>query len=657
MRATDKLIFPKDLTGQWIAFLFLALIPLVTLIPVSSPMSSWLAQDLALRWGSAFVFLPCLSVFIFHRKLPVLSRLDFADILVLALAFWVLLSVKNSKESFESFYAFRSFLAMLLWWFSLRLLWKQWPEIHPFFERILFGTALLAAGWLVYTTVGRWIWFSYFERFVPREGFFPNPNIAAGFLGIVLIWGALKRLHQGWAPLWGLGFIFLGWCLTQSRGAFLSMILVVLAYCFLHMKEIERRLHQWNQRQWIVAGAAVLIVAAGLAPMVNRLFNALETDPDAYKRLDLWLSILKMATAQPILGFGPGTFQDVYPAFQPTSLWDKMISLTHDEYLQVVVECGFPALLLTLLFLGFLFKQTGSVLLKTPDSPTASPALQASEAAFFILLFESLHNLVDFTMHEWSHRLVLFAFVTYALREKQISEDVRVDLHFSPRALRTGIALLAFFVLWVLGVGAWRDYGARLNDFKSVVLLQGGDLEGAQALAVKSLGFRPELTDPWNSLGVIEDKRADLVRSPKEKEKHFESADTFFQKAIRLSPYSLTPVENEVGDLTKRGRIFQALDLQAQLVERAPAFPTNYLNLGLLQLKVGRAVDAALSADKAIEITPYYLQAYLLKAEALEAAGKRSGALQVYQDLKTWRLPPEVSAQIDSNIQRLEKKQ
>lgn len=645
--------YPKDGLGRLVGFLFLILIPLTTLVPIT-PVPAWLTQDLLSRWASALVFLLCLAAYLIHSKAQPVLRLDFPDLLVLLLLAWVMLSVWNSRETFDSFYAFKSFLAMVLWWFSLRLFWRRWPGLYPAFEKIFFWTAVLASGWLIFTTAGRWVWFSFFERFVPRQGFFPNPNIAAGFLGVALVWLALKKMHQTFFSSWGFGLIFIAWCLTQSRGAFLSMLLVMIVYLLLNVKNVESRLAQWTRRQWIQSGILVLVVAAILSPMVDRLFHVLETDPYAYNRLDLWASVLKMAVAQPLMGFGPGTFQDVYPVFRPSSLWNALVAASHDEYLQVAVECGLPALVLTLLLLWTLLWETGSRLLKAPAFKNVSGDLAGAECAFYLILLEGTHNLVDFTFHEWSHRLVLFSFATFALVDKKAQDDVKATFQFSTRAFFGGAALVVLFIAWVLGVGSAKDYMARVKDFSGIFFYQQGDLNTAEAFAQRSLSYRDNFMDPWNSLGVIEDARAVMAKSAKEREKHFQAADEYFRKAIELSPYSLEPRENEVQDLIKRGRVSQALDLQTQLVEKAPELPTSYYNLGLLQMQVGHFNDAVLSTQKAIELVPYYLAAYYLKAKALEAMGKKEDALNVYQELKN-RGAADPSGQIEANLQRLKK--
>ncbi len=194
MKETIPLSFPRDWTGRTAGFLLLALVPLVTLIPYE-PLPVYLTQDLVLRWASLFVFLLCVLQTLSRTKILSSLHLDIFNILILLLGGWVLLSVKNSQQAFNSFYAFKSFLALVLFWFSFRMIWERWGELYAWFERIFFLTALAAGLWVFITTAGRWFWFDFFSRIVPREGPFPNPNIAAGFLGLALIWGVHKWLN------------------------------------------------------------------------------------------------------------------------------------------------------------------------------------------------------------------------------------------------------------------------------------------------------------------------------------------------------------------------------------------------------------------------------------------------------------------------------
>lgn len=632
MKSTE-LKFPTDLTGRVVGTLFLILLPLVTIIPYAAvPVS--LTQDLVLRWAAAAVFLLCAGVYLQPSDKSRSLRLDFSNLLLLILSAWVLLSVKNSKEAFESFYSFRGFMAMVLWWFSLRMVWQRWPGLFPAFQKVFLGVAIFAAAWLCLYMAGRAMGIPFFRMFIERKGFFINENIGAGFLGMALLWGALRKLHRQPMPGWCLGLLFLGWAITQSRGAFVAMVAVIFLYLLLHMREIEERLSGWKAREWVLFGVSVVLALACSSYTIKKLFDALEVDPRALNRWELWQSGFDMAMSQPLLGFGPGTFPDVFPAYQPAAFWNAFVPAAHNEYLQTTIECGLPALLLTVLFLWYILRETGSRVLRTSTFKEAAQEDLVSEYAFYLVLLEAIHNTVDFTFHEWSHRLVLLGFVTYALSRKKMAGDVEVTLNLSRRAYLAGATLLALFVLWTLGFGGYKDYMAKLYSFNATNLYEQGNLDLAEAFGNRSLGLRADYMKPWNLLGAVEDVRGERASNSRERKKHLELAAQYFTKAAGLSPYSLEPIENQVRLMMVQGRLEDALELQDELVEKAPAYPPAYIQRGDILMKLGRAQDAIASAQKAVDLDQYFIPGQLLKANAMEAIGKKKDAIQVYKTIE-----------------------
>ena len=676
---------PKSPTAsdRVVGILFLALIPFVTLVPYG-PVPVWLTQDLVLRWASAAAFLVFLALSLFRGRDRTVLHLDFPNLLFLLLVGWSLLSAENSKEPFDSFYGFKGFLSLALWWFSLRFLWDRWPGLYAAFERVFWWTALAAGTWVIFTTTLHHYQVGAFADIVPQKGPFPNQNIAAGFLGMALLWGLNRRPQKDPLHWTALGWVLLAWGMTESRGALVALGLTVILYLLLNMHQVEDYLHRWKSGQWMKAGFALLfvfIVICWKNGMVSRLFNPSESDPRAYFRLDVWISSLHMIQAQPLFGFGPATFADVYPSFRPLAFWNTYNPFAHNEFLQVAAECGLPALLLVALLLWALLRAFWPVVfmplaarisnktgpLRPGPGPrliavlrkarTPSPPLGPAELAFYLVLFETVHNSVDFTFHEWSHRLVLAGFVTYALRGKKTEDDLKAQFQFSRPAFTAGWVLLALFVLAVLGLGGGRDYLARLYDHLSVGRQNSGDLPGAEAYARKSLDLNPVNWDPWNTLGAIEDARAASEPDPAVREKHFNLADGYFQKAIQCSSYAYEPRENRIQSMVKRGRLSEALDLQNQLISQGPQLPSNETDLAGILLKMGRPKEALAPAQKLIDLYPYYLPGYFLKARALETLGRRSEALRVFEDaremLKTLNVA-DPSGQVEPNIKRLQ---
>jgi tetratricopeptide (TPR) repeat protein len=288
---------------------------------------------------------------------------------------------------------------------------------------------------------------------------------------------------------------------------------------------------------------------------------------------------------------------------------------------------------------------------------TISLQAQTAEFAFYIVLFEAVHNFVDFTLHDWSHRLVLLGFLTFALKKDAVQEDIKVSLKFSSRAQVIGGSALLLMVLWVLGIGAYKDYLSQINYFKSALSLQIGALDQGEIYADKSIGFRPNNMYPWNSLGAIEDARAGLTQAPAEREKHFALAKKDFDQAASLSPYSLEIQENEILDLAKRGRLEDAMDLEKKLIEKAPEDPSHYLGLSMILLKLHRPQEALLPVQQALDIDDYFVPACLLKAQILEALGKKEEALKTYtqaQSILDELHLKDSSGQLNPHIQQLQ---
>ena len=649
----------RDITGSFIGILFLALIPLSALIP---PASNWLAQDLVARWVSALLFLFCLSRFFREAKDRAPLELDFLNLSVLALTAWILLSVKNSREAFESFYAFRNFAAMVLLWFSLRMIWDRDSALYAWFEKVFFWTSVAAAGWICVTTLGHASSIVFFQEIVPRRGFFFNENVAAGFLGMALVWAVLKRLHLKPVPFWSIGLFFLGWTLTQSRGSFVAMLAVVTLYLLIHMREFEGRLRAWKKFQWVWFTLAVVVFLFCISFTLHKLFSPQEVDSRASNRLGLWNSCLRMALDQPLLGFGPGTFQDAFASYKSASIWNTFVPAAHNEFLQVAVECGWPALLLLSLLLWAVLRETGSRLFQTPAFKAAAPGALVSESVFFLVLLEAVHNCVDFTFHDWSHRLLLIGFVAYALKEKTAADDVRTTLYFSRRALWGGAGFLVLAVVWIMGVGAFRDFWAQVDAFQGTLAYKQNRLDEAEAFANASLRLRVDFMKPWNLLGAVADVRGERASGAAERKKYFQGAEEYYGKAAQLAPYSLEPLENKVHFLVVQRRLSEALELQNLLVDLAPRNPIEQIQRAQILLAMGRAQESIVSAQKAVDLDDYFIPGYLAKAQAMEALGKRADAILIYRNIEEiikQQNIPELEArlsQVEADIRRLQAK-
>jgi O-antigen ligase len=637
-------------------FLFLTLIPLTALIPVAHP-PYWWTEDLILRWVSVLTLLFCTFRYWQKTQSGSIWDLGLADVVLILLSIWTLLSASNSSQSFDSFYALRNLWVVTLFWFALRGLWEMQPDLYPRFTRVFWGTSVLAAAWVSLSTLGQSIWPASFVWIFPRQGFFTNSNIAAGYLGMALVVALLKMIRQEKVNLIAFLVVLTGWAVTQSRGAFLALVVVIVIFALLNTRELEQTLSRWKSNQWVKFMLLVFVLACASVPMVNRLFHALDIDPRAYFRVEIWRSALHMVMAQPLWGFGPGTFGDIYPIYRSGFLWNTATDVAHNEYLQVAAECGIPALILTLLLLWSLLmrfqKSFSSVSIFKPIAAQA----QAAEFAFYIILFEAVHDFVDYTLHDWAHRLILLGFVTYALKKNNPQEDLKISLRLSRRTQIAAVAALFFIAIWSLGMGSFKDYMSRIYELKSTVEFQASDLGAAEIDARKSLDCRKNNINSWNLLGTIDDAKASLTKLPADREKLFSQAKAEFDQAISLSPFSLGVEENEAGDLLKSGRVQDAIDLEKRMIAKVPEDPSHYLALATILTKFHREKEALVPVQQALDIDDYFVPACLLKAQILEALGRKQEALKTYQKaqsiLEQLHLK-DPSGQLDIHVRQLQ---
>ncbi|MGH7738727.1 MAG: O-antigen ligase family protein, partial [bacterium] len=483
--------------------------------------------------------------------------------------------------------------------------------------------------------VSAWVWVGLVAgHFAPFAGPFPNVNGTASFLGLALIFWALEWLHGSPARSAAfLLFVFTAWGSTRSRGAFLALAFVLVAYLVIHYFTIEKRLRVFKPRQWLAFGLVALFMLVCSAFMIDRVFEAVQIDPRADLRTDVWSSALKMAVDQPLFGFGPDSFQTIYPYYRSSDLWNTTTAFAHNEFLQAAAECGWPAMILALLWVVALGKKAWSAARKNlPFKPTA-PSSRAAEMALFFLGFTVLHNLVDFTFHEWAISLILIGFFTFAFRNDR-EDGAGVNLRLSPLAFKSLAAVILLSSFWVLGWGSARDAWAQWNYLKGERLQTAGHLADAQAALRQSLAARPNLMGAWNSLGTIALDEAVHEKHTLLKAALFHESEIDFDQAVRVSPRAVTPRENQVKLMEFRGRLDEALDLQAELTAKLPNLPTNYLEEGEILLAQGKAAEVIPVAQRAIDLDQYLLEAYFLKARAFEFLGKPSRAVRVYRDVE-----------------------
>lgn len=244
-------------------------------------------------------------------------------------------------------------------------------------------------------------------------GSFANRNHLADFLAMLVplwfyAWLRLQRRGAGAGRgaargpmLLLLGFGFLVVILsTQSRGGILASGAVLLLSALLYVRSLGQRLTRW-QRALLVALLLLFVLLALGSIDVRGLLTRIEhgrLQSDAELRHTLALATWEAARSFWPWGSGLGTFESVFPRFQPV-LAPNYVNQAHNDYAQLLMELGAPALLLA----GAVLLLAGRQLWTLRRAWRASRRLDAELGlrcfAGLGALALLLHSWVEFNMH------------------------------------------------------------------------------------------------------------------------------------------------------------------------------------------------------------------------------------------------------------------
>jgi O-antigen ligase len=137
---------------------------------------------------------------------------------------------------------------------------------------------------------------------------------------------------------------------------------------------------------WTLVLVSTVVLAVRYDPQRPRT-GFLDRTVDATlseRRVQLWRDAITLTAGSPIVGFGPGQFQES----SRTARAERDTRLAHNEFLQVAAEAGLPALLLLLAVIG-----CGYVMLwNAPDQ-------RAAAVGAFTLGAAAVHGSVDYVDH------------------------------------------------------------------------------------------------------------------------------------------------------------------------------------------------------------------------------------------------------------------
>jgi len=212
--------------------------------------------------------------------------------------------------------------------------------------------------------------------------------------------------------------------LSQSRGGLMSCA-VALGLQVVLLWKLRSRSTAILQALGVLALLG-MIVGVVLAPRVLTRFSYAQRD--APERFELWQDSARIVRDYPLLGTGLGTYRDILPRYRPQKDFffvagipqPAVINYAHNDYLQLLTECGFVGFGLMAWALVATLRHLFSKFANHADWEAAAigSSLTAGIVAFL------LHSLVDFNMHIPANALMFCQLLSVAL---VLTQNVETD--------------------------------------------------------------------------------------------------------------------------------------------------------------------------------------------------------------------------------------
>jgi len=466
------------------------------------------------------------------------------------------------------------------------------------------GIVVLAAAVAAAIGVREWIAEVMVNNPVWRVfGGFYNPTAFAAFLVMAIplaVALALRARDTAYRVLWGFIALLTTFALylTGSRGGWLALAVAALAFAVLLVATSSRR------RLLVALGVPLLLLLLGgpllFRPMRERLFPmAPKAEQSNAFRVYTWRATAQMAAARPVLGFGPGTFQYVFPRYEVAGF----TRMAHNSYLQMAAEAGAPALLAFLALLGAC-GAAGARALRRHAADSDRPLLIAAMAAgagFLVM------NLLDYGWYVGGVATTFGLLLGLMLNASRPDEALHPPPAAPPRKSRKKAKSQA-------KAAPRRTHPLPRLPRRRVILF----LLALLALFAAAL---PPMLAAWASVPALDAMRLDALGDTG-------GSDAAMREATELMPLHAGYYRH----LAVLAGYPQGVNEVRRAIALQPTHALNYMVLARLYQHGQRPRDAAEAYRGAIRLNPHFLAARRQLGDLLLDLGDTRGAQEAYLD-------------------------
>ncbi len=479
--------------------------------------------------------------------------------------------------------------------------------------------------------------------------------IALPTAGYFMIAIGEKRRGQYLAVGLALFVLMVAIVMTQGRAAILSFGFGIAVLLFFSGRQRYKQA-ALALLALIVAAFIVANLTAG-GEVLGRLQTLQDPRSAGATRFIIWQQSWEMLKAAPWLGIGLGTYSLAWPAFRHPAD-DSAGNYVHNDYLQLWIEAGAPALMLLLAVFAAVMV---AFLRFNKKSDAAWQERTEASALLAALIAIALHSFFDFNLYIIAITL-LAGIVLGRLHDVVIPSDrlrtVTVQRLIGAPAYKSLVVLVGLLPISYFAAVGLSGYVYE----KALRLAEQGELQAADEALLEASRLAPQ------SANILM-THADLYRhllealpseSQREREALFTEALATLARAEKLNPF-------QVQVLFVRGRIYEQnsrLTGEQELVnaienyERAlalnPRFYAARVAYAQLLLKQGRERDAKTMLEEGLRhwyfpyeaIVPYYALTAKLRLRAGDARGAKELIAKIEQ-ITPGRTTDSVSSSIE----------
>jgi O-antigen ligase len=239
---------------------------------------------------------------------------------------------------------------------------------------------------------------------------------------VIAFRSGLARQHRvlaGVAAAMMAGTIFL----SGSRGGMIAFAaeIVLLAGWLIKQQKSWRTVFAFGGFLLVATGLTIWLGGGELLDRVGSIHGAGQFEVSGGTRLQIARDTVRMFAQKPVLGWGLGVFQEVYPQFRSFST-NLVVDRAHNDYLQILAETGAVGFAVVLWFLWIVLRSAAGKLRSKSSDVNVAVTLAALLGITGILV----HSLVDFNLQIPANAALFYVLCGVAAMEPRFGGRRRV---------------------------------------------------------------------------------------------------------------------------------------------------------------------------------------------------------------------------------------